>query len=150
MAVSEQSVKYRASDGETFNSKAEAERHDALIVARDKYEEAEKAFGILLAETTKTADGCVFEFGWFTYYRIIDGYYWPQLEEVRLCLPRIAVNAGEVTIINTINGNYRDYRVSDLYKSKKFAEKALASLQEDRIADYQRQVDEMKAETGKK
>ena len=43
------SVKYRSTDGNEYDTKEEAERHDALWNARNEFDNARKKFGKLLA-----------------------------------------------------------------------------------------------------
>ena len=52
----ESEVEYKASDGRSFDSQAEAERHEKLISVRGTYERARKIYARTVAETFRTVD----------------------------------------------------------------------------------------------
>lgn len=70
MAVSEEPVVYKASDGSEFEDKDKAVKHDALVLAKRDYEQALQTLIRLVAQTQKTADGFPFE------PRLLRDYYY--------------------------------------------------------------------------
>ena len=67
MPVKEVPIAYE-SHGQTFPTREAAERHSALIEAREQLESAQRKFQRLLAENAVTADGKPFHFGMYCDY----------------------------------------------------------------------------------
>lgn len=152
MAIKEQR-KFKTTDGREFDDEGEAQKHDALIVAREAYRVALHKMNQLIAETTRTADGELFEFGiWQTYYYVTEGFNsMPQLMEV----PYLGWNwelseyddAVEIITERDTDNRRMTYKVNHLYRDKKKALDAMivaqrAWLQErtDEIAEHAEKV----------
>ena len=143
-----QETKFKTSDGREFSNQKEAEKHDALILARGKYSEALRQMNTLIAETARTADGHLFEFGlWTTYYYVTPGYFSkPVLTEVPYLGWNWDLNERDDQVeIVTREGNdnrQREYKISDLYRNKKAALLALVESQKEWLKEREQEVSE--------
>ena len=141
------SVKYRSTDGNEYDTKEEAERHDALWNARNEFDNARKKFGKLLAETQTTGDGEAFEFGWRSYWYVTPTWGgFPELRTIRFSEYQFDFDDSDVfQIFNIEDGNRKRYAISDLYVSKHKARAALIAAQEERVRFFRETIDEHKA-----
>lgn len=151
MAI-KQEIKFKSSDGKAFDNEAEASKHDALILARDEYKTALHKLNNIVAETTRTADGQLFEFGlWETYYYVTPGFFsMPALAEV----PYLGWNwdlneyddAVEIVVRQGNDNKQREFKINDLYRDKRKALRALVDAQMEWLREREAQV----AETAEK
>jgi hypothetical protein len=150
MAVTTKPKTYE-SHGREFATLQAAERHDALYVAREKLEDAQRAFQSALAEDAVTADGHAFEFGVFRdYYRIVVPYWsMPHIEKTSyLCWSwavRETVDAREVVEIREERGGGKTtdwVPIRELYADPKKALAALDAARRKWLADVGRQIEE--------
>lgn len=134
MAV-KQEVKFKSSDGRAFNNEAEAKKHDALILARQEYKAALRKLNQCVAETTRTADGHLFEFGlWKTYYYVTPGFFsMPALAEVPYLGWNWELNeyndSVEIILREGNDNRVREFKINDLYLEKRKALTALVDAQ---------------------
>ena len=145
MAVKEVPTKYTTTDGREFNSKDEAERHDALITARDAYEFARHRFAECLARTQRTSDGHLFDFNGIRTYYYVSYNFWgmPALSEVPYMGRFWDFDDRDGFVFNYKDGDrWREYAIRDMYADKREAEKAVLEAQERRLQDYSEQVAE--------
>lgn len=150
MAVTATPVKYRASDGASFATQAEAERHDRLVTAQRQFEKAQAALDRALAESQKTADGKLFTFLHRFYYVHDHFCELPDLREVEFYRPQVEVDRdGSVILVETIHDQRRAHRISDLYWYKNAAVAAVLAAQDERIKQYQAQADELRAKAAR-
>lgn len=150
MAVIEQR-EFTASDGKKFKDKGEAEKHDALATARAEYNTALRNLNQRIAETTRTADGYLFQFGvWKTYYYVTPGFFdMPRLAEV----PYLGWNwdlneyddAIEIVTRESNEQRHHAYKIGELYTDKKKGIAALIEKQKAWLAEREAQVVETEA-----
>jgi hypothetical protein len=146
-----QETKFKTTDGREFVNEKEAKKHDELIVAREQYETALRKMNRLIAETTRTADGHLFELGlWASYYYVTPGFFsMPQLAEVSYLGWNWDLNEHNDSVeIITREGNdnrQREYKIKDLYREKSKALTALVEAQKAWLAERQSQIDETAA-----
>ena len=153
MAV-RQEVKFKSSDGQEFNNETEAQRHDALITAREEYKTALAKLNRCIAETARTADGHLFTFGvWQTYHYVTPGYFsMPALAEV----PYLGWNwdlneyddAVEIVIREGTDNRVRAFKIGDLYMSKRAAQVALIKAQKEWLKEREEQIAENERSLG--
>lgn len=147
MAIKKE-FKFKSSDGQTFDDETEAKKHDALILAREEYEGALRKLNQCIAETTRTADGHLFEFGlWRTYYYVTPGYFsMPVLAEV----PYLGWNwdlnehddSVEIVLHEGNDNRRREFKVNSLYVDKRTALAALIGAQQAWLKERQEQIAE--------
>lgn len=140
MAVSETEPKFKTSDGREFTNKKDAERHEALVEASRAYENARRFFGKALAETQRTADDKPFDFSMLTdYWFVWEGWGDPRLAKVDFyiwnCSFDLEREQFEIHQVDPHTKAMRGYRVSELYRYRENAERALVAAQERWIAD---------------
>ena len=146
-----QEVQYKTSDGREFSSESEAQKHDALIVARREYEAALSKLNRLVAETKRTADGELFQFGmWRTYYYITPGFFdMPALAEVPYLGSNWDLNEYDdaVEIVTREGTEQRrcEYRINKLYANKTKALRALVEAQAAWLKEREEQISQTKA-----
>jgi hypothetical protein len=154
MAVKKVPQVYETSDGLEFESKKQAERHEALVEAKSLFEGAFQRMGRALAGTQKTADGELFEFGVCCDYYVIAPCWagLPRLRKIWFSFmgdDRFEIEADdEITLIlHEGDGQHRTrtrFKVSELYHSEKEAKKALLVAQEERIKEFTEEIDELR------
>lgn len=150
MPVTEQ-TEFKTSDGRKFSDKREAEKHDALILARQEYKDALRKMNRLIAETTRTADEHLFELvGFHTFYFVAHGWNSkPVLTEV----PYIGYNWNlqerhdAVVIVVDRDGSSQtrqryEYPIGDLYYEKSKALRALVQAQADWLTERRQEIEE--------
>lgn len=150
-----QETKFKTTDGREFDDQKEAQKHDELILARELYEGALRKLNQLTAETTRTADGHLFELGlWANYYYVTPGYFeMPALSEVSYIGWNWDLNERDDSVeIVTREGNdnrQREYKISSLYREKAKALAALVEAQKAWLAERQAQVEETAAKVAR-
>jgi len=149
---------YRTDDGVEFHSEKDAARHEALEGARRRLAEAQRRFVVALATSQKTADGSLFSFRVWSYYRVRKGYgSLPQVETVSIGLRADSMeinaeNALEFRVWmddnkNANGGYWINLRFDELYSNREECQRAclrmmreyMNVLSED-IADYERGI----------
>lgn len=144
-----QETKFKTTDGREFDDETEAQRHDALIIVRQEYEHALFKMNKLTAETTRTADGYLFEFGIFKdYWFVTPGYVgMPTITKT----PyfgwnwNLSTHTDQVIIITSaeIDGSrYREFAINNLYREKKNAIAAMIEAQKTWLSEQQKEVEE--------
>ena len=143
---------YETEDGSEFESKEAAERHETLCQVRQAYDDAKLAYGMLLAERCKTADGEPFQLGmWHDYYYITPGYFsWPKLLKVdfwgRNWTWEQRDEDDQLVIIsdkNDVGGKMdqtREFRIEELFADKGKAEAALKVRRECWLDEKRREL----------
>ena len=76
---------YESSDGKEFVAKAAADKHDAILKAKDEYETARRKLAIALLANEKTADGAPVDICSVTLYCVVNKFYAPALQECHFC-----------------------------------------------------------------
>lgn len=148
MAIKPVPAKFKTSDGREFEDEVEAQRHDALINARAEYRTALHKLNRCIAETTRTADGYLFEFGlWTTYHYVTPGYNsMPQLNEVPYLGWNWELNERDdtVEIVTERDTDNRrvTYQVNDLYRDKKKALAAMIEAQKTWLQEREAEINE--------
>lgn len=152
MAVEQVPTQYRTSDGKQFKTAGEAERHERLITAQAKYEEAQREFRRAMAETQRTADGRLFEFGMLRDYYCIE---WgaagpPYLRTVSFYVwdCRVHEDNGHVYVTERDGKADREHRISSLYASEREAKRELLRLTTKWLAEETEKVAKLRAEVG--
>ena len=146
---------YKADDGQTFDSKEEAERHDEIARLKRAYETARDEFGLAVLRGQKTADGKLFKIApgpdyylllkpWYSPPRIVSvHFYWTHWdwflgdnEELKLRVKVSVAGRGEETM---------DIGVSDLYAKRENAIDAFLVANQKAINQRQKDHDELAA-----
>lgn len=144
-------TKFKTTDGREFDDEKEAQKHDELILAREQYDASLRRLNRLIAETTRTADGYLFEFGlWTSYHYVTPGYFqMPVLGEVHYIGWNWDLNEHDDSVeIVTRGGNDNrrsEYKISNLYREKSKALAALVKAQQEWLAERQSEVEETAA-----
>lgn len=152
MAVKKVPQVFRTSDGAEFDNEEQATRHEDLLDRKHKFQIAFERLGDALAETQKTADGSLFEFGVCRdYYAIAPSWVGlPRLRKIWFSYMgenRFEINEDdEVILIHQENQSRIEYRISELYRSEKEAKKALLAAQDERLEHLRQEVEELRAE----
>ncbi len=143
-------VKYKSSDGQEFETEDEAQSHEKLIEAKERYEAARSAYGQILHESQKTADGCPFEFSIFAdYWYIADSWKFPQLDKVSFFRGNCDLNDEDETVIIQHHDDYRgnrhftNYSIGELYRYKKNAQVALLAAQKECLQELSKSVKQL-------
>lgn len=153
MAVKEVPQRFKTTDGVEFATKAEAERHQAVVDANQQFEKAQRQLALATIESYKTADGQPFEFSLFVdYYLVVEGIGWPSLHTVsfmRSYSLRFKPEEDGVLSFYEEHGRASRYgRVSELYRCPMAAKRALAEAKQRRLETYQADLDSLRAEIG--
>lgn len=144
----EQKVTYRTSDGAEFSDEEAAARHEMLVETEKEYKAARRKYNKALLKTQKTADGQPFRLGtWDEYYWIGPSWYggWPQLRTVHFYPWSMELDYNdELTIMHREDGEWQEYRISDLYANEANAMEALIAEQEKALLDRVEELEETK------
>lgn len=154
MAIQTVPSRYKTSDGREFGNETDAQRHELLIAAKRKYEDARHEYARALAESQRTADGQPFNLsGMHDYYYITDGYFsMPEIVRVDFWYWNCDINEADETVIVVLDSQKatrREYRISSLYYWKGNARKALLIAQEGRLAQITQDVEQLRQELTK-
>ena len=130
MAVTEQAVTYRTSDGMEFKDRGEADMHEAILAANRVYAEARQALVDILAKKVRTADGQVLDLRYlYRYYTIDHGVHWPRLVSLGSGLPRFDIDErGWPVLVITHWGppySVEHHYIDRLFVSERAAKEAL-------------------------
>ncbi len=81
--MAKQKTTYESADGKEYVNKAAAERHDAILTAKDEYETARRKLVIALLANEKTADGEPVDICDMTLYCVVNKFYSPNVQECK-------------------------------------------------------------------
>jgi hypothetical protein len=157
MSVKQQPRKWAAEDSKEFDTEAEAEAHNELYVARQAFLDAQKAYGRLLAERQKTADGFKFEWSMLRDYYFIREWHHqlPSMGQVSFYVHDTDVSERDDCLELIYHGGdpgNRDrhhYRIDQLYAREVNAKKALLVAQERFIEECRVDAERLRQELGK-
>jgi hypothetical protein len=79
--MAKQETTYKSADGKKFKTAEEADRHDAILTAKDEYETARRKLAIVLLANEQTADGQPVDICNMTLYCVVNKFYAPVLQE---------------------------------------------------------------------
>lgn len=158
MPIKEIPKSYRASDGEEFGTKQEAERHELFITKRTALEQAQREFDKALAQTHKLGDGSIFTSVWGKYWYLTDPlYHMPELVQITLNgrsdkfeeMPNGKMRVG-VTRYSEQQGDRVDWFEFDrLFKDEAKGRVALLAARERWLAEATDQVQETRNQVAK-
>ncbi len=131
---------YTTSDGREFSDEEKAGQHERLHKLEEAYESALSKYGRALAETMKTADGCPFSFGVWSYFRPYCQGDHSGVERVTFYPWSLSYDlnewseTGELSLIdtNSENGKLRRHTIGELYYKESNAQKHLLGMLEER------------------
>lgn len=159
MPVEEVPSQFKASDGQSFSTKQAAERHEALVSARQAFEQIQRQYYQALAQTGRTADGALFTLeGWNSYYHLTTDYaFMPVVRQVSFYayadFDTVREEDQMVLVVRDYDqGRYtfRRYRLADLYASEAHADRALLTAREAWLAERAAEVEALRAEIAAK
>lgn len=143
-------VEFKSSDGRKFETEEQAQSHEELIEAKERYEAARSAYGQILHESQKTADGYPFQFSVLAdYWYVYDFSDFPRLDKVSFYLGNCDLNDEDETIITQHHDDHRgnrhftDYSIGDLYRYEKNAQVALLAAQKERLQELSKSVKQL-------
>jgi hypothetical protein len=152
MAIEPVPAQFRTSDGMKWDTRREAERHEALIEAQREYEAARRNYGARLAEDQRTADGEPFTFGWHEYWWLHPGHSLtpPGLRKVTFSEYGLGFTLDEdrLCIYSEHGGDRRQYRIGELYWHQYEAKLALLTALTAWLAERQTELKMLRAELG--
>jgi len=139
---------FETSDGASFTNQEEAERHQKLVTAIEKFNEANYAVQYHLALQVKTADG--YPFQWRDVYLVCDGIY--DVSYTRMYLwarqVRVEINEGEIVLVAHIQGEdkARRIRVGDVFYREVNAARRVYELKQQKLGWLQEDIDRLKSQ----
>lgn len=148
-----QSIKFKTTDGEEFDTQEEALEHEQVHEAERKYKEAVKELEIAITGKLKTADGHPFTISGYSEYWYILGRFYSDRPTVK----RVVVDKYNFELINDNYGKIKGVKcdwdekkelafdIEYLYVSEKKAwEKVIDILKERKrsIDDYENKIKE--------
>lgn len=135
---------YKTSDGEVFDKKQDAEEHEAIVKAKQAFDDAREKLKRAVAVKYRTADGEKFEFAMFGDYFYIGNEYWgePHIERVSFYIWRttVAIEGEPSLYIVDDEGKQKEYELSKLYMHEKNAKKVLLEIKRDRLKQIQEEI----------
>jgi len=142
---------YVADDGTEFAEKADAERHDALTEAERNLENAQESFCRALMQSQRTADGFLFEFRVWSYYRVVDTWgSMPSVQRVSLGLHTRNIvidseNRLEFRLWQESTGQHQPgfwmtIRFDELFRDERAAQVACLDAQRERLAEMEADI----------
>ena len=72
---------YESADGKEFGIKAAADKHEAILKAKDEYDTARRKLAVALLANEKTADGVSIDICNMKLYCVVNKFYAPVLQE---------------------------------------------------------------------
>jgi hypothetical protein len=148
---------FQTSDGGEFPDRNEAAQHQEFLDTVSAYEEARKRLSLVVAQSQRTADGEIFEFGVFRdYLRIVPGWSGrPTLATVHFNYHAWAERdldhkgrGGERVQIVVYSENKRTlehYPIDELYAGQKAANRALLKAVEEWMKDQTEALENLKS-----
>lgn len=143
------------SHGREFDTPEEATRYDALCIARETLEKAQRAFQRLLGDSAKTADGISFEFGLFnTYWHVVTPFHtMPYLQKYGYYGRDWSVKEdGETIEIRQDSGEKRSAAyvpISELFRFERSARFALLVAMEKWLIERTKEIEDYRDELKK-
>lgn len=162
--VKEVPATFATTDGQSFEDKKDAERHQALLDAFAAFHDAEARLNRELMENATTADGIRFSFEPWSYYRVQE--WWPGmptlekvdtlslLTEARACEARVHREGEDVVLVYyRSRANERGYQrqevsIGSLYRLETNALRALAIAQREWLSEATKTVEETETKAG--
>lgn len=151
MAATRVSQSFRTSDGEEFDSCDDAERHEAVLAAKESFETAAREYGEIMANEAQTADNERIElFCMHDYFYINPNYFGiPDVRRVSFYRWNCHYDLRDgLTISQETDGKYHHYPAKELYRHEKNAQRALIAAQRKRIQEFTDQVDREEKKLG--
>ena len=158
MPIKEIPKSYRASDGEEFGTKQEAERHEAFIVAQTALQRAIVSFNDVLARTQKIGDGSLFQCNYGHYWYLTDPIFrMPELVRVLLngygdqfeTMPNGKMRVGSTRYIEGQNNRVDWFEFDRLFKDEVKGRVALLAAREKWLEEAIEQVEETRNQVAK-
>jgi hypothetical protein len=145
---------FKTSDGETFNTKESAERHESFLTAQQAFENAWNDLKKASINEHLTADGFGFSDAngsWWNErcYVIADSFFDPHIFEVSIYPSNIRdISATENAVEMTVHvyGHHQDNMIinlKNLFKDRKNAETALIRLLQEKIVELTKQISDL-------
>jgi hypothetical protein len=139
---------FKATDGETFKTKAAAERHSAVVDAARELEEACNKVRIALGKKALTADGQPFTMTYGEYWRVVPSWAGkPTLQSLTIYARHMSVDVERERVLireyDHQRKDYIQYEIGELYADEREAKKALAVALREHIADAQAELDKL-------
>jgi hypothetical protein len=143
MSITEVAARFKTTDGQEWERKEDAERHQAFVDAEEELAKARRRYQRALAGSQKTADGVAFEPGLMKdYYAIHFTLSGPRLERISFggwnfrCEHRSDANGVYVVVMDTdIQGRARDFPIRTLYAHERNAKLELLKQLELALAE---------------
>lgn len=137
--------RYRTADGREFDDPRLAKRHEAMVEARQRLEEAQRHFRKVFAETLVTADREPFDFGKWKYHLIRNRLLGiPDVYSVTFDRWRFEYRAenGKTVLLawNEKERKYIPYPINELYAIERNAQVACLALALERSKDIAEDV----------
>lgn len=152
MAVKQVPQIFKTSDSEEFDSQDDAERHEAVLTAKEIFETAAREYGEAMLGEAVTADGERFDLALSCQYYYIAGRYgggMPRLQSTYFYRWNCCYDLrGGLTITQRQSDSWQACPVKELYRHKTNAERALIVAQRERIREFTEQVDEEEKKLG--
>lgn len=82
--MAKQETAYKSADDRTFKTADEADRHDAILTAKDEYDTARRKLVIALLANERTADEQPIDIANRTLYCVVNRFYSPMIQECKL------------------------------------------------------------------
>lgn len=81
--MAKQETTYKSADGKKFKTANEADRHDAILLAKDEYDTSRRKLAIALLANERTADGQPIDIANRTLYCVVNKHYSPMIQECK-------------------------------------------------------------------
>lgn len=144
MAIKQIQQSFRTSDSEEFKTQDDAEKHEAVLTAKENFETAAREYGEAMLDEAVTADGERFELSSMCdYYHINTNYFgMPNIRQVSFYLWNCHYDLRDgLTISQQLENKYHSFAVKELYRHEKNAKRALIKAQRERIQEFTEQTD---------
>jgi len=122
--------------------------------ARSEYQQAQRKYAKLVWETQKTADGEPFSFDRHYYWRIVEKFYWPELERVAVYLNHCDFDEStqgvlHITDYSASGTRHVTVELSELYACERKAKQALLACRKEHVVRHQGYIDQFARELEK-
>lgn len=140
---------YRTSDGQDFTDKKQAEKHEELLQAYQRYDDARKNLNRKTVQQRTTADGVLIDLSPSrTFYHIEYGRGLPAISEMPYLGDDFHLCGDIIYLRGYIGEKVRTFNISRLYAVKKNAEKAWIVESEKKIKELQWDIEQVKQRMG--
>lgn len=150
MAVKQKKQVFVTSDGSEFTNEDDANRHDKLCEAKEKFESAEQHYAQLLAESETTADGFKFRFDltWYFWYVVWFHADHPKLFKLEFIGRETVIDDGKVYLVPYMSDRLGLNRVpiKDLFVKQENAKKVYAEKLRVYMTELQIEADKIEKE----